>query len=306
MPKVGRDLRWGVEQRMAYIDTCLFWAGQINRADLTERFGISVPQASADLARYAAAAPSNSGYDSSRKAYVRMPDFSPLVGRPSADQVLSSMEAGVGGAVDSGTPWIEGMHAQAVLPALKRKISDDVLQGLMHAVRQTASVRIRYQSFSRPGPTLRWITPHAFATDGFRWHVRAHCPEHGDFRDFVLSRISLARGTAGPTAPAVADRVWSSFATLELAPNPRLAPGARRGLEMDYGMVKGVAKVRARVAFLYYIRISFGLDLDEGADPKRVQLVLRNAQEVRAAEERARAATRAELLSAVAADATIF
>ena len=45
-------LRWSIERRMAFLDACLFWAGQVNRSDLIERFGISVPQASFDLARY--------------------------------------------------------------------------------------------------------------------------------------------------------------------------------------------------------------------------------------------------------------
>lgn len=56
----GRDeLRWGIERRLEFIDFRLFWEGRINRSDLTDQFGISTPQASADLARYQEMAPSN-------------------------------------------------------------------------------------------------------------------------------------------------------------------------------------------------------------------------------------------------------
>ena len=39
-------MRWGVEKRLEFIEFRLFWEGGINRADIMERFGVSVPQAS--------------------------------------------------------------------------------------------------------------------------------------------------------------------------------------------------------------------------------------------------------------------
>jgi len=48
----GREeLRWSIERRLECIDFRLFWEGHINRSDLTDQFGISTPQTSADLAQ---------------------------------------------------------------------------------------------------------------------------------------------------------------------------------------------------------------------------------------------------------------
>ena len=50
--EMRRRMRWGVEKRLEFIEFRLFWEGGINRADIMERFGVSVPQASKDLSLY--------------------------------------------------------------------------------------------------------------------------------------------------------------------------------------------------------------------------------------------------------------
>ena len=42
-------MRWGVEKRLEFIEFRLYWEACINRADITDQFGVSVPQASKDL-----------------------------------------------------------------------------------------------------------------------------------------------------------------------------------------------------------------------------------------------------------------
>ena len=39
------ELRWGVEQRLEFIEFRLFWEGHVNRSDVMEQFGLSVNQA---------------------------------------------------------------------------------------------------------------------------------------------------------------------------------------------------------------------------------------------------------------------
>ncbi|AOZ71231.1 hypothetical protein LPB142_17345 (plasmid) [Rhodobacter xanthinilyticus] len=36
------ELRWGVEQRLEFIEFRLFWEGHVNRSDLMDQFGVSV------------------------------------------------------------------------------------------------------------------------------------------------------------------------------------------------------------------------------------------------------------------------
>ena len=69
------ELRWGVVQRLEFIEFRLFWEGHVNRSDLMEQFGLSVNQASADLNRYIGIAPDNMVYDKSARTYVRGPEY---------------------------------------------------------------------------------------------------------------------------------------------------------------------------------------------------------------------------------------
>ena len=54
------ELRWGVEQRLEFIEFRLFWEGHVNRSDVMEQFGL-VNQASSDLSRYIGFRPSQHG-----------------------------------------------------------------------------------------------------------------------------------------------------------------------------------------------------------------------------------------------------
>ena len=70
--------RWGQERRLEFIEFRLLWEGRINRSELVDHFGISVPQASIDLSRYAELAPANLIYDKTAKAYVTGVQFVPV------------------------------------------------------------------------------------------------------------------------------------------------------------------------------------------------------------------------------------
>src|SRR6185312_15070573 len=80
--------RWGPEQRLEFIELRAFWEGGVNRGDLRDEFGVSAPQASADLAAYMVLAPGNLVYDLSAKRYVSSPSFAPAMTRPSAEHYL--------------------------------------------------------------------------------------------------------------------------------------------------------------------------------------------------------------------------
>jgi len=72
-------VKWGQERRLELIEFRLLWDGKVNRSDLTNFFGISVPQASLDLALYQQRAPKNTQYDKQQKAYIATPEFVPIL-----------------------------------------------------------------------------------------------------------------------------------------------------------------------------------------------------------------------------------
>ena len=111
------ELRWSQEARLRAIDLAAFWEGRVNRAELTRRFGISVPQATNDLRDYQARAPRNLRYDTRNKAYLADGDFRPLFGAPSAEAWL----------MDPNAP--HGLPA-AVMPMPARRLDPWLLRRL--------------------------------------------------------------------------------------------------------------------------------------------------------------------------------
>lgn len=68
-------ISYAVEQRLRLIDFLLAHYGTFNRSALVDYFGISVPQASADIQQYLQLAGPNAEYDKSAKTYRCTEDF---------------------------------------------------------------------------------------------------------------------------------------------------------------------------------------------------------------------------------------
>lgn len=270
-------LRWSVEQRLAFIEERLFWLGEVNRTDLARRFGVSMGQASVDIARYLARAPKGVTYDKRAKRYVADASFRPLLSPPDAARFLGELrlvDAGLLKAEDTSVGVVPPFDAT---PVPERRIDAFVLRAVLTAIRKGLSLAIHYQSMSRPEPIERTIEPHALAHDGFRWHARAFDRETKEFRDFVLGRISRPRlGEQAQSRPRD-DQDWHSFVELEIAPHPGLTPAQAKAIALDYGIVKGSAKIRVRRALLFYALRRLGLDLRPNARPPHEQhIVLAN------------------------------
>lgn len=62
-------------ERLRFIDFLLDKRGTVNRGDITDYFGLSVPQASHDITAYLTHAPSNMEYDKSKKCYCRTASY---------------------------------------------------------------------------------------------------------------------------------------------------------------------------------------------------------------------------------------
>lgn len=69
------NLPYAVVQRLRMIDIVVEHSDTFNRKILMDYFGISMPQASTDLAIYMKLSPGNLVYDKSNKTYRRAPTF---------------------------------------------------------------------------------------------------------------------------------------------------------------------------------------------------------------------------------------
>lgn len=277
---VQRPMSWGLERRLQFIDFRLRWEGRINRTDLTEHFGLSIPQASLDIAKYSELASENLRYDKSSKTYLATESFAPCYQRSSAQRFLAELLAAKAGIIDPADSFVgTAPEMDWALPPW-RAIDDKTVETMVKAIRQRVAVKVSYQSMTSTDESVRVLSPHALGHDGFRWHVRAYCHKRERFSDFVLARILKIHGLENSNISADDDTEWHTKVTLLLAPNPDLPPPKKRVIELDYGMTEGQVALRCRQALLYYTLRRLGLQKNENADPASQQIVLKNRDEI--------------------------
>lgn len=279
--KGRQGTRWGQERRLEFIDYRLKWDGQINRSNLTDFFGISVPQASLDLSEYAKLAPGNMEYDTSARVYRSTSDFLSVFATSSLERYLDDLlRVAVESEVQYGS-FLGWYSPVAAVPRLFRRLDTDIVGEILRAIRENGSVWVTYQSMSDPEGSKRKLTPHALVHDGFRWHARAYCHKRKEFRDFLLSRIIHAE-SAGQTQEQIdIDIEWHTMVEVIIIAHPALSPAQRRLIENDYAMENGELHMECRKALLHYLLFQLNLtDAQASQAPEALQLALKNRDEV--------------------------
>lgn len=272
--------RWGTERRLEFIDFRLRWDRTVNRSDLVQFFRISPQQASADLARYAELAPANLKYDKSLKTYRATAGFKPTTGRHDARSYLDQLAARNSGGLSPAASFIGWQPTCDLVRYPARPICTDTLLRLLWAMRDGEELNVLYQSLRQPSPTQRWIAPHALASDGQRWHVRAWCHDNGDFRDFVISRIHRVKKRRKTAVSFTDDEGWSSRVNIVVAPRAGLTDGQRRAIEIDFGMSRGRLLLSCRKALAFYLLRQLQLDRPADQPPAAQPLELVNRAEL--------------------------
>lgn len=275
-----RDLAWSTMQRLQFIESRLQWEGHINRWDLTETFGISVPQSTLDFREYMERAPGNTEYDKRLKRYFPLPTFKPVLISDCAEGYLSQLTAlAVGGANQSIPNLMGTVPSYDILPTLERRVDSRILQQLLMSMRAKLSVEIHYHSVSHPHSAWRRIAPHSLASDGLRWHVRAYCYAKEEFHDFALGRITDIRDAQASDISATDDAEWNGIVKVTIAPNPALTADQYKIIERDYSMMQGKTEIRVRKSLLPYLKHRLGID-DSAEQSPGVQVVIVNVEAV--------------------------
>jgi hypothetical protein len=267
--------RWGAEQRLEFIEFRAYWEGGVNRSDITERFGVSVPQASNDLTAYREIAPDNLIYDASAKRYLASSEFEPRYLKPDPDRYLSQLRALAEGVIDLAETWLGDAPDAQAMPVPSRRVSADLFRDLLALMRSGQSAEVQYQSMSprRPDTLWRRITPHSFGSDGLRWHVRGYCHIDGRFKDFILSRWRGLRNVGPPGASGPQDHDWHDRFDVILEPNPALSPSQREAVAWEYDMPRGRVSLPIRRALLYYLHKRLRLDIDDDLPAEKPVIV---------------------------------
>lgn len=274
-------MRWSAQKRIEFIEARLYWEGKISRKDLTDFFGISIPQATKDIKEYSAIASENIQYDSSAKQYVATQDFNPKISAPSSERYLTRLKL-LREKKDSNKFFNGTAPPFSVMPSLKRFVDTELLRSLLLAIRNSEAVKINYQSMSFPQPKERWITPHSLGHDGSRWHVRALCHNAKTYKDFNLGRILSINETTRHVFDHSIDYQWHNEIDIKIAPHPLLEDSPKSLIERDYCMEGGQITVSIKAAFFYYYKLSMGFkDGHEESPPNEQQIILLNLEEAK-------------------------
>lgn len=263
----------GQRERLWQIDFLARFRGYLSRQDLADRFDIALSNATRDLTLYRELAPGNLEYNSSNKSYCRAPGFKPLF-RYDHEHTLQVLSQGQARGFDAFQQSIR-IESSANLnePDL------DILATLSRAICNHQALQVNYVS-ANSGDQQRAIVPHALINTGLRWHVRAFCRQHQQFRDFVLTRFLAAAPLAGAEhehEQAHNDDDWNQHITLELVPHPKAA--FKRAIELDYGLQPGATlNIQVRAATAGYLLRRWGVDCSRagGLSPVEYQLHLHN------------------------------
>lgn len=268
---------WGQERRLQFIDFRLRWEGRLNRKDLIEHFGVSIPQASLDIAKYLELAPTNLSYDSSSRSYHSTDKFSPVYAQSSAGRYLAELLATKAGLLEPSGSFIGPGVEVDFAPAPSRAIDEVTVVSLVHAIKGRRTVIVQYQSMSSSDGE-RALSPLALGHDGFRWHVRAFCHLRNRFSDFVLTRLSNIRDNGASSIFLEQDTEWNTQVNLILIPHPDLPKEKRAAIEFDYGMVDGEVLLPCRQALLFYTLKHLGLAAE--GSPVTKHICLKNLADV--------------------------
>mgnify|MGYP000113647505 FL=1 len=108
------------------------------------------------------------------------------------------------------------------------------------------------------GESERVIVPFALVDTGLRWHVRAFCHKRGEFRDFVLGRITATRNTRPSEVDVGLDADWHTLVTVVVEPNPALSNDQRAAIAAEYNMPRShTVKLQLRKSMLFYLKARF-------------------------------------------------
>lgn len=268
--KIGN---WTQERRLEFIDFRLLWEGRLNRADITGFFGISVPQASLDLAKYQELAPDNVSYDRNQKSYIANACFKPVFATFESNRYLNELmglETGILSPSESFIGWAPPVSS---LPLPTRKVQPENLVNLLMAIKNQYALVVDYRAI-RDESSIRTIFPTAFAHDGHRWHVRAYCFNSEMYKDFVLGRFFDIVKLVSPLSEVPVDTEWDTFIDVVIGPNPEFSLNKKKIIEHDYQMEGGEAKICIRKSQYFYLKRRLNLNDDGMPVNENQQIVL--------------------------------
>jgi len=273
--------RWDLLLRYRLIEIIALWEGRLTTNALVTAFGIGRQQASKDINSYIRdIGQNNLVYDKQLKGYKPTINFKPVLTQGVVDEYLHLLNSRRDLLSHFSYLNIQQANTEVIMPP-NREVKPEFIRPIILASRKQKRIEIEYLSLTSDKKEGRIITPHTLVYSGYRWHIRAHCEKHNDYRDFVLSRIDAVPDPILPSEHGIEnDKAWNTIIDLIITPDPRLSKFQKKIIAREYTMLDGVLCISSRAAlanyYLQFLRIDHN---NPGNTPEAQQLVLKNYNE---------------------------
>lgn len=263
-------------QRLTFIESVAYWEGAVDRARVSETFGVSENHVTKDFRLYKEVFPGNLQYDESYRTYRPSKRFKPYIGKGSAEEYLSLLRMHIEQSNAATLPLPMGVVPADATPQPKGQLKSGILNNITRAISSGHGLSITYQSMNSKEPRARNIWPHSLVFGGTRWHARAYDEERGHYVDLVLQRILSAKPLIKKILPTKSrDREWENIITIEVVPKQNLTVTQAEVVANEFGMTQKngqwvwEAKMRECLAgyFIYLYRLDV---LDD--EKRRIEL----------------------------------
>jgi hypothetical protein len=276
-----------IHQRQAILKLLLIWEGRLNRGRLMELFDLGSNSASVWIREFREQQQDWLAWDTKSRSFHataaayrawRTSDPKHLADASSLAQYLAIV--GLPYAAADISPG-RGGHV-AAFPDLSTP-SPQHFAVLSEAIRTGCAVQVTYRSMQSPEPHRRVISPHNLIRAGRRWHVRAFCDTHQDFRDYALGRIVDAKLLAATaTRGEQDDKAWTARVRVRLVAHPDLTADQESVIRFEYFGNTSARVETCRGALVGY----FIQDVRAATDVKKqrppdYQLAVANLEEVK-------------------------
>ena len=278
-----KSLKWNLLLKYQLIEIIILWEGRLTSKHFLKAFGIGRQQVTKIINQYnTQIAPGNLIYDLKIRGHIPAKDFKPVVTNGTIDEYMHLLNSKNDLSTHVSQLKMTQTHTEMIFsPA--RFIVPEFIRPVISAIHDKVRLEIQYLSFTSSCEEERVITPHTLVYSGYRWHVRAHCEKHNNYRDFVLSRFSSIPEIVLPSEQGIeADKAWNTQISLKIIPDPRLSKFQQDIIAREYAMDDGVLNISTRAAlasyYLQFLRIS---PKHPEQSPEAQQLILDNYEQIK-------------------------
>ncbi|OIQ97616.1 hypothetical protein GALL_203750 [mine drainage metagenome] len=245
-----------VEQRRTTLELLLLWEGLLNRARLKSLLDLGDARASQWIQEFRDAYPrwltwnsKSRSYHATHEAYVAAKRDEKTRGRAESLAKYLSLV---------GLPYVASdTEATSPICAAFPDLSTpepQIFATLSRSIRLNLAVEITYRSMKEPAPHQRIISPHHLVRAGRRWHLRAFCSTHQDFRDYALGRIVNVMTLALPSERLENDdAAWNAKVPVRLIAHPDLSREQEDVIRLEYFNNTSARVITCRGALVGYL-----------------------------------------------------